>query len=371
MMFELTNLQRKCFGLTAVESNWIPMELKPAPYDSHVTLAYRDGNVLRKYIESGSDIYREYEIYEQLSDDFRYILPKTAKGKPALLSAATLKKRSPLGMCLYCLKGTDGYSHIDVFCHSNLKSYYSNDYEYIRFDESYDFPQWVEDWCAETTEEDLADIAEFSAQPRQHVKFREGDVFRFKIDRRSYGYGRILLDYAMMRKKKESFWDILPAKPLACSVYHTVTLRKDMSLEELARLDSLPSLHMMDNYLFYGQYEIIGNIPISENEDYPIMYGNSITAYDRAVCLQCGKLFLRHNDERAIFQGFTHSSIGFPLNFRLPVLLECIAGKSNAPYWAQDNWKVNGDLRNPKFRSKLEQVCRQFNIAPSQLIHGK
>jgi len=74
-----------------------------------------------------------------------------------------------------------------------------------------------------TTQEDLLNIAAFSAQPRQYVKFCEGDVFRFKINRRLYGYGRILLDYTLMRKKKESFWDVLAGKPLVCSVYHIAT----------------------------------------------------------------------------------------------------------------------------------------------------
>jgi hypothetical protein len=60
--------------------------------------------------------------------------------------------------------------------------------------------------------------------------------------------------------------------------------------------------------------------------------------------------------------------IGFNLNFRLSVLLECIAQGSNDPYWAQDNQIVNRDLRNPKFRTELEQICKQFNLEPSQLI---
>ena len=30
-MFELTNEQRKCFGLLPVESNWTLLEVKPRP----------------------------------------------------------------------------------------------------------------------------------------------------------------------------------------------------------------------------------------------------------------------------------------------------------------------------------------------------
>lgn len=371
-MFELTNAQRACFGLLPVDSGWTRMELKPSPYDSHATIAYLDETTLRKFVATGENLYREYEICEQLTDDLRYLLPKTAKGKPVLLSAATLSKRTALGMCLSYYSRTNydltGYVNFDIYSNTSQRCYYSNDYETVCFQGTFDFPKWVENWCSETTQEDLEDVARFSAQPRQHVKFREGDVFRFKINRRLYGYGRILLDYALMRKKKIPFWDVLMGKPLACSVYHIVTERKDVTVEELAQLNSLPSGHMMDNRLYYGDFEIIGNIPIRETEDYPIMYGNSIDVRYRAVLLQCGKLYLRDNNGKALFSDFYNHCIGFVLRFDLPVLLECIEHGSNAPYWAQDKWRANDDLRNPKFAAELAQVCEQFGISPSQLI---
>lgn len=271
-------------------------------------------------------------------------------------------------MCLSYVRHSNGCSYIDIFNHTSQKSYYSSDYEPIRSYGKYDFQQWVENWRDETTGDDLTDIAQFATQPRQHVKFREGDVFRFKINRRLYGYGRILLDYALMRRKNEPFWDILAGKPLVCSVYHIVTDRDDVSVMELGCLHSLPSVHIMDNHLYYGTYEIIGNIPIDESEDYPIMYGNSIDARYRAVLLQCGKLYQRDDNSTALFHDFTNQGIGFGLNFKLSVLQECIKDGSNAPYWAQDDRKVNRDLRNPKFRNELERVCKQFDVVPSQLI---
>ena len=130
-------------------------------------------------------------------------MPKTEKGKPVLFSAATLRKRTPLGIGLSYGRNNSGYAYIDLYNHGSQKYYYSNTYELMRSDGIDDFQKWVEDWCADTTEEDIIDLAAFANQPRQHVKFREGDVFRYKINRRLYGYGRILLDYALMRKKKE------------------------------------------------------------------------------------------------------------------------------------------------------------------------
>lgn len=368
-MYELSNTQRKCFGLLPVESHWVRIELKPSPYGQHTTIAYLDGTIVRKYIASGDNTYIECEMNEQLSDDQKYLLPKTAKGKPVPLSASTLEKRTGLGMCLSWSRNNIGYNYLDLYSHTSQKCYYSNSYETVRSYGKDDFRNWVENWCAETTDADLANIATFAAQPRAHHKWKEGDVFRFKINRRLYGYGRILLDYAQMRKRKEPFWDILMGKPQACSVYHIVTERTDVTVDELKCLPSLPSVHMMDNRLYYGDFEIIGNIPITGHEDYPIMYGDSISALYRAVLLQCGKLYRRIDEGAALFrEDFRSSLIGFDLNFDLSILEACIAAGSNDPYWAQDNWKVNRDLRNPKFRTELEQVCKQFGITPADIL---
>lgn len=361
-MFELTNAQRKCFGLLPVECHWVRMEPKPSPYHNFITIAYLDGTILRKVIMTGEDLYSESEICEELSEDLQFLLPKTKKGKPVLLSASSLEKRSRFGMCLSWLRRRE-YSYIDLYSNTSQKCYYANSYEPIQGD--FSFSQWVERWCAETTQEDLQQVAAFAAESRIHIAFREGDVFRFRINRRLYGYGRILLDYAAMRKRKEPFWDILMGKPLACSVYHIATSRMDVTTEELAQLPSLPSVHMMDNRLFYGDFVIIGNIPIRQQEDYPILYGSSIDG-SRSLMLQCGKLYRKESQGTALFR--TNHSIGFDLSFRLPILLDCIAAGSNQPYWDQDSWKIQEDLRNPKFRPELEQVCNQFGIAPSQLI---
>lgn len=367
-MFELTNEQRKCFGLLPVDSNWTLLEVKASPYDSFRTFAYIDGTVVRKCILFGENRFAEYEMCEQLSEDWKYLLPKTAKGKPMMLSSSTLLKRNGMGMYLSYYRNSDGRIKVDVYNHASQRGYYSNEYISSQTIGQDDPQQWVENWCAETTDDDLQDIAQFAAQPRKHIKFREGDVFRFKIDRRLYGYGRILVDYDRMRKNKEPFWDIMMGKPLACSVYHIATERKDVSVEELRQLNALPSVHMMDNRLYYGEYEIIGNIPIGECEDYPIMYGNSTSVRWRAVCLQCGKLYREDAHKEALFGGFRNNSIGFGLGFLLSELQKCIEAGSNAPYWAQEIHKVNHDLRNPKFRKELECVCKQFDLSPSQLI---
>ena len=366
-MFQLTNEQRRCFGLLPIEDHWVPMVLKPSPYHKHTTTAFLDGTVLRKVIMSGDDLYTEREICEELSEDLKYILPKTEKGKPVLLSAASLEKKGHFGMSLQWGRDRNRSGHIFLYSADSQRNYYSSSYENLFMPEPEAFTQWVANWCRETTENDLKDLAAFVTLPRQHVKFKEGDVFRFKINRRLWGYGRVLVDYARMRKEKTPFWDILMGKPVVCSVYHIATERSDLTPEELRGLPSLPSCNIMDNHLFYGEFEIIGNLPIREREDYPILYGGSLSN-SRRTSLQCGKLFLSHEGEGAFPYQFRNNGIGFNLNFSLTVLLQCIEAGSNAPYWAQDNGYTWGDLRCPRYRAELETVCREFNLEASQLL---
>ncbi len=357
-MYELTNEQRKCFALCPVSENWSRAEIKASPYDDFKTFAYIENNVIVKCIITGSNTYCEYELSEQLSDDGKFLLPKTAKGKPVLLSSSNLLKRNGTGMCL---SYRDRY--VTLYSVPSNCSYYSNTYINSDIVDINSFFDWVNAWCNETTPEDIADVEAFSKKKREHVKFSEGDIFRFKIDRHRYGYGRIILDYDKMRKRKQIFWDILMSKPLVCSVYHIITDRTDVTVDELKELKSLPSTIIADNNIYYGEYQIIGNIPIGENEDYPIMYGNSIRFGEKAVCLQHGTAYRKIENSTALHGGFTNNGVSFSLNFVSDVLLRCIETNSNKPYWDEHYQHVtNRDLRNPKFEDIRKEISAQMNV---------
>lgn len=361
-MYELTNEQRKCFALTLVQENWERVLLKPAPCDDFDTVAYVDGTVIRKCVQSGKKRYIETDYCEPVSDDISTLLPLTQKGKPQKLTAASLTKRQGRGMCLQF----DG-QYISLFSYVSEKYYYSNVHDSDlpdRFCESsidY-FSAWVDAWCADTSEGDISDVAAFANENRSHVKYKEGDVFRFKIGRRQYGFGRILLDYNRLRREKKPFWDILMSTAIVVSVYHVISDTPDISVGELKNKKSLPSCTIADNRVFYGEYEIIGNIPIGTAEDYPIMFGHSLSAGDDAVCLQYGETYIRR-EKGTCFGNFLNHGVGFSLSFKTEILRECIDSNSNTPYWERGGYRTDGDLRNPKYKQQLETVCRHYGIS--------
>lgn len=354
----LTNAQRECFALKPICNHWECILAKPSPYDHHKTYLYFDGDEIVKCIMVSDTQYFEYELSERTTPDRKYLLPKTQRGKSVLLSSSTIDKRKGTGMRL-----NYNERYVNLYNENTERSYYCNTYHKELFRDLEGFLAWAETWLMETTEEDKADILQFSQAERKHVKYQEGDVFRFKIDRRHYGYGRVLLDYSKMRKKKEPFWDILMSKPVVCSVYHIYTERNDLSVEELRNCKSIPSTIVADNGLFYGEYEIIGNLPIAEQKDYPIMYGNSIDMGEKAVCYQCGKVFRKLDNRSAPSNAFINNGVSYCFNFTAELLQECIRTGSNDPYWAgYYAWQTNQDLRNPKHIEKLKLIQKKMGL---------
>lgn len=367
-LFELTNHQRACFGLVPVEEHWELIQLNPSPYDTDTSYAYVEGVRIHKYFRVSETSYVEFSMNEILSDDRKYILPKTEKGKPVKLSAATLGKKTPIGMVFAWSR-----EYLNIYSATSEQNYYCSSAELpdLSLKTFPEFVTWLDKWCAETTAEDLADIQAFAARPRVHQKYREGDFFRYRINRRHWAYGRILFNYDRLRKEKVEFWDVFFGKPLVVAVYRTMTDEPMDDIEQLAGLPMLPSQLIMDNHFYYGEAEIIGNKPLTpEEEDYPIHYGRSKNAREKVLYLQSGPLYRKKLFGECLFeQDFSHCGIGFSMDVRVPVLEACIREGSNRPYWEQPRlYSVQEDLRNPKLKAEREAIFSQFGLNAADYV---
>ncbi|MBQ9796116.1 MAG: immunity 26/phosphotriesterase HocA family protein [Clostridia bacterium] len=370
-MFELTNEQRKCFALPPVLNSWRKVEVKKSPHDDFFTYAYLDGKKIVKVIMvsdiPGHDRYREFGVDQILSDDGTKILPKTNKGTPQNFTSSNLIAKTSIGMALLFDSG-----YVDVVNMTAEQSFYRSCYNSEKLETLNDFSKWVDDWCYNTGEKELSEIIDFSKRTKIHQKFKEGDFFKFRINRSLFGYGRILVDYAKMRKEGIPFWDGFMGKPLCVAVYHLVTEDANVNPAFLVNLKMIPSQMIMDNIFYYGECVIIGNIPISPDEDnFTIHYGRSMDARTaNYLYYQCGKTHVALEGEKElylhedkIFGGFRYKDIGWSLNIQLPILLECIKKDSNEPYWDMiPAWRANRDLRNPKFKEELKQIKKQMGV---------
>ncbi|WP_422105097.1 immunity 26/phosphotriesterase HocA family protein [Winogradskyella sp.] len=383
MTFELNNEQRKYLGLELVDKNWEKVVLKGDSYRPSSVL-YFENNTIRKQVISTDSKYSEIQ-YNEETENREFILPKTQRGKPKKLTSATLESKTPIGTYF-----NFGVNVITIGNHTTQNTFYSTYFENLKVKGISDLKNWLTDFIQSSTPNDLKAIEKFSLKKRKRVKLKEGDFFIFKVDRRNYGFGRLICDLRPLRKDSEfkanRNYGImnLMTQPLVIKIYHFISPKKDTDLEKLKKLKSIPAQYIMDNSLFYGDYEVIGNLKLEGWElDFPISYARSITPEDnfQTVYLQYGLIYRettrnryykyieipnpdsKHDWDKVLkFNPYRMESIGFNLNFNKKILEDCISINSNQPYWESEFYNREADLRNPKNKSAKDEIFEFFNL---------
>ena len=100
---ELTNEQRKYFGLELVDPSWdrvvIPSNSVHPELSENNIILYFDGDILRKEIsEHNNGGFRENSYKLKTQDNRTKIAPITSKGKPKILNGANIQRCNPYGV---------------------------------------------------------------------------------------------------------------------------------------------------------------------------------------------------------------------------------------------------------------------------------
>ena len=367
LTFELTNKERKYLGLIPVEEHW---EL--VKFDNGIYYYFED-DTIKKEIKVSKNYYHEAELNVKTAENRTMILPKTKRGKIKKFNYTATQSFSPFGT--YFTFSTDG---VIIANYTTQRTYYSEAFvkkENISLDA---LKKWLDKWIEESTEEDLKEIEEFKNTKRKHCKFKEGDFFAFKIGRREWGFGRILLDVAKLRKdenfEKNKNYGLahLMGKPLIIKVYHKISDNKNIDLKELAECLALPSQPIMDNIFYYGEAIILGNLPLEDHEydDMFISVSESISYIDKDIAyLQYGLIYkeIPLSDYQKLIkelkvdaQTFRREGIGFVID--TDNLKECIKAKSNSPCWEKHNKRKVLDLKNPAYIEMKRKVFKAFGL---------
>ena len=386
MSFELNNAQRKYVGLELVQDNWEKVVLKGDTYRPD-SILYFDNNTIKKQVIATASSYTEIQ-YNEETKGREFILPKTKRGKPKKLTSATLESKTPIGT--YFNLDTNG---ITIGNHTTQNTFYSTHFENIKFKDISDLKKWLTGFIKNSTSNDLKEIEKFASKKRKRIKLKEGDFFVYKVDRRNYGFGRLICDLRPLRKdsefKSNKNYGImnLMTQPLVIKIYHHISPSKEIDLDKLKALKSIPSQYLMDNALFYGDFEIIGNQPLSASEyDFPISYSKSIHYGDfDTVYLQYGLIYKetsikKYNKHLAIenpdknakswekvlkSNPYRVESISATLNFNKKILEHCIQTNCNEPYWNSDFYELESDLRNTKNKKVKDEIFEFFGMDPN------
>lgn len=253
----LNDIDRKCLGLEPINPLWDKVQASRL-------MLYYDNSILKKIICSSESGYVESDVFIETVEDRKFTVGIKSK---------KLYKMTPSYIennLLY--KGVYFHWHPSFISIANGKSdisYYYNLEAPKTIDE---LRIWLDKWVEETNSTDLRNLEEFKNSKRQRQKFKDGDFFVFKIGRREYGYGRIIFDISGYRKKcRKNNVEILPGffpifTPVIVSVYKIISDRDDLEIEKLEKLPSFPSELIFDNEIFYGNYRIIGNLPLNDGE---------------------------------------------------------------------------------------------------------
>ena len=366
LIFELTNEQRKYLGLIPVEEHW---EL--VKFDNGIYYYFED-DTIKKEIKVSKNYYHEAELNEKTAENRTMILPKTKRGKIKKFNYTATQSFSPFGT--YFTFSTNG---VIIANYTTQRTYYSeifSEKEKISLD---NLKKWLDKWMKETTEEDLEEIEEFKNAKRKHCKFNEGDFFAFKISRREWCFGRILLDVSKLRKdenfKKNKNYGLahLMGKPLIIKVYHKISDNKNIDLKELSKCLALPSQAIMDNIFYYGEAIILGNLPLKpEENDMFISVSESISGIDKNIAyLQYGLIYreIPLSDYEKLIkelkigsQTLRREGIGFVIDTYK--LKECIEAKSNSPFWEKYKKRNVPDLKNPDHIELKRKIFKAFGL---------
>ncbi len=366
LIFELTNEQRKYLGLIPVEEHW---EL--VKFDNGIYYYFED-DTIKKEIKVSKNYYHESELNVKTSENRTMILPKTKRGKIKKFNYTATQSFSPFGT--YFTFSVDG---VIIANYTSQRTYYSETFtekEKISLD---DLKKWLDKWMKETTEEDLEEIEEFKNAKRKHCKFNEGDFFAFKLSRREWCFGRILMDVSKLRKdenfEKNKNYGLahLMGKPLIIKVYHKISDNKNIDLKELSECLALPSQPIMDNIFYYGEAVILGNLPLKpEENDMFISVSESISGIDKNIAyLQYGLIYreIPLSDYEKLIkelkigaQTLRREGIGFVIDTYK--LKECIEAKSNSPFWEKYKKRNIPDLKNPDYIELKRKIFKAFGL---------
>lgn len=371
----LTNEQRLYLGIDPISEDWDIVEFTNRMFTGeHVWLAF-DGDTIRRLIRLTENMYEEIQLCELTAADRTILLPKTGRGKPKKLNFAATQKMQGRGNYFYAwMGGIDGRRcSVGIANYTTQRTYIHEDFHDTGILKD-DVQRWLRKWIDETTDEDLAEINRFKNAQRTHQNYRAGDFFAFRLSRREWGFGRILMDVRKQLKDphfstaKNYGLTNLIGHPLIVHLYHKIDTTPHASIEELKTLPALPAQAIFDNRFFYGEYPIIGHLPVSPEEYDPLIsVSETIRGLNPKVAyLQYGLIYKETDVEAfeasfpdTLHERYRNDSIGFTLKF--PNLRQCIAERSNQKFWDSGNL-FDHDLRNPRNADMKRRLFSFFGL---------
>jgi len=180
-LYELTNHQRKYFGLNPVEESWERTQLNPT-----ITV-YFDQNRIVKILNYGWGYVEDDTIIDTI--DRKILLPKTSRGKEQKLSVPKILKIKGSGV-----QFSGSFQGGNIHVYDNKRNLYfiksfTEDGDMRSYE---DIDKWINKYIANAPSNYFEWLADQLIKRKFKVKIQAGDFIAFRLTQTEYGFARIL-----------------------------------------------------------------------------------------------------------------------------------------------------------------------------------
>lgn len=256
--FELSNEQRKHFGLLPVSENWDKEIIT-----DNITVYY-DNDIIVKVINY-SYVYLEYDS-DIHTNNRKSLTARTSKGREQKITLSNLLKIRGSGVQFSISFEGGG---ITVYDNRRSLFFIKSYFEDGHISNFNDAANWISKFIQDNQTQYFFWLNDQLKQKRKTQKAKAGDIIAFKISHHEYGFARIIKGI-QNRKKNEPIISITNDSifpySLTVATYAFVSDTLEIDIEKLIALQTLPSIYILDNPVHTGEMPIIGNRALNNLE---------------------------------------------------------------------------------------------------------
>ena len=357
--FELTNEQRKYFGLNPIEETWERVQWLTTSY------IFFDGDVIRKIIHYAPHpnfhtgyIERDYDLQ---THNREFIKPKTDKGKPKKVTASNI----------LALKSSN--VSFDWTCESVLVEFQANSItiaESLPEERITSFEQlekWVNDYLAAVPENHFEQLhlKKEALKPKKNISYREGDIFYYQIEKNKFCFGQVLLDLRKITGRGKFTEEKILTRigrfgflgnALIVRGFNLISDSHAPDLETILRSGSSGGFYSIDYMIYNNICPIIGNCRVEEKD----------MVFPMALCAE------QNDGAFLIFQwGFIEKRVALaPLKRLIEKTNYTVVDAGNITYHAaivtpeEGGAYMETDMNHPRNSKLKDGVFKILNIPP-------
>ena len=162
----ITNEQRRYLGLEPIGSQWeVTDYINRQNNDEHVYLLF-DGDIIRRKISITPSSYQEVQLQVQTAENHTLVLPKTKRGKPKILNFSAAQAMAGEGTYFYAWGGGETCS-VGIANYTTQQTYIHDDFQ-GKGSLCESVQAWIQQWMADTSEQDMEEIERFKTARRMH-----------------------------------------------------------------------------------------------------------------------------------------------------------------------------------------------------------